>query len=123
MAHIQHERELAPYAPPGHSGTRNVRLVDKEFCGTFEMVLGEIEPGGEAHPHKHDVEHQVIYILSGRALVTLGSDAAVDCRAGTVIRIPPGLMHEVKAFGLEPLRLIVLYSPPLPPRDDVPLAG
>lgn len=122
MRLIEHETDLQPYAPPGHSGTRNVRLVEKGFAGSFEMVLGEIEPGGEASPHKHDVEHQVIYILAGRALVTLGTDPEVECRTGSVIRIPPGLMHEVKATGQDPLRLIVLYSPPLPPRDDVPLA-
>ena len=121
MKLIEHESELAAYAPPGHSGTRNVRLVDKDFCGVFELALGEIDPGGEASPHSHDVEHQVIYILSGRARVTLGGDAPVECGKGTVIRIPPGLVHEVKAIGLEALRLLVLYSPPLPPRADVPL--
>ncbi len=31
--------------PPGHAGTVNRRLVDKAFCGAFEMVHGTIDPG------------------------------------------------------------------------------
>lgn len=121
MTLIEHIDDLPAYAPPGHSGTRNVRLVEKDFCGRFEMILGEIAPGGAADTHAHDKEHQVIYILSGQAEVTLGDEPPRDCGPGTVIRIPPGLMHTVLATGAEPLKLIVLYSPPLPPRNDVPL--
>jgi mannose-6-phosphate isomerase-like protein (cupin superfamily) len=32
-----------------------------------------------------------------------------------VIRIPPGLVHEVLATGAEPLECVVLYAPPLGP--------
>jgi mannose-6-phosphate isomerase-like protein (cupin superfamily) len=123
VAFIEHVEELNAYSPPGHSGTRNVRLVDKEFCGRFEMVLGRIEPGGVADAHAHEHEHQVIYIISGSCDVQLGDDPISECGPGTVIRIPPRLTHMVKAKGETPLELIVLYSPPLPPRDDVPLGG
>lgn len=121
MKWIERLEELPRYAPPGHSGTVNRRLVDASFCGNFEMVLGEIAPGGVADRHAHDTEHQVIYILSGEAEVLVGEEAPRRCGPGTVVRIPPKLEHEVVALGSEPLRLIVLYSPPLPPREDVPL--
>lgn len=113
--------ELPAYTPPGHSGTRNVRLVDESFCGRFEMVLGRLEPGGSAEAHAHADHHQVIYVIAGEAKVRLGDDPPVVSGPGTVIRIPPGLVHEVHAIGDETLELIVLYSPPLPPRDDLPL--
>lgn len=121
MTHIEHIDSLPAYGPPGHSGTRNVRLVDKSFCGTFEMILGEIAPGGSADPHAHADEHQVIYILAGRAAVTLGEEPTRACGPGTVIRIPPGLTHAVDSVGETPLKLIVLYSPPLQPRAETPL--
>ena len=57
---IEHAGDLPAYAPPGHSETRNVRLVDKHFCGRFEMILGEIAPGGAADRHSH-----ARYLLQG----------------------------------------------------------
>lgn len=120
---IEHIGQMPAYAPPGHAGTRNVRLVDNSFCGGFEMILGRIEPGGLAEAHAHAEHHQVLYITGGRCEVRLGEEPPEECGAGTVIRIPPGLLHEVRVTGEEPLELIVLYSPPLPPRDDMPLQG
>jgi quercetin dioxygenase-like cupin family protein len=118
---IQHVSELPAYAPPGHSGTVNRRLVTKAFNGAFELVLGELQPGGAADRHAHAAEHQCVYILDGEADVALGDEPTRRCGPGTIIRIPPGLEHEVTAVGAKTLRLIVLYSPPLPKRDDRPL--
>ena len=115
---IQHIGELPTYAPPGHSGTINRRLVTGDFNGAFEMVLGEIAPGGIADRHAHSREHQCIYILDGEAEVQLGREPKRRCGPGTIVRIPPGLEHEVTALGAAPLRLIVLYSPPLPKRAE-----
>lgn len=113
MRYIEHIDQMDSYAPPGHSGTRNVRLVDPDFCGRFEMVLGEIEPGGVADRHHHDVQAQAVYILDGEAEVALGDGAPERCGPGTVVRIPPKMDHEVRSVGARSLRLIVLYSPPL----------
>ena len=118
---IRHENELEKYAPPGHHGTVNVRLVERDFCGTFEMALGILEPGGTAERHDHDVEHQVIYVLEGLCDVELGDQPAVECGPGTIIEIPPKVMHFVVSKGETPLKVLVLYSPPLPPRDDTPV--
>lgn len=113
--------EIPTYSPPGHSDTVNRRLIDRAFCGHFEMILGEIAPGGLAERHAHDVEDQAIYILSGEAEVSLGDHAARRCGTGTIIRVPRGLPHEVRSVGSETLKLIVIYSPPLLPRGDRPI--
>jgi mannose-6-phosphate isomerase-like protein (cupin superfamily) len=118
---IQHIDTMPKYAPPDHQGTANVRLIDKSFCGSFEMNLGIVQPGGEAEPHFHDTEHPVFYVLEGACDVTLGDNDAVRCEAGTVVRIPPRLMHRVVAVGETALKGIVIYSPPLGPRDERPL--
>jgi len=57
--YIKHSSDLPRYSPPGHAGTTNIRLFDRSFCASFEMVLGEIEPGGIAERHSHDKEHAV----------------------------------------------------------------
>ena len=53
--------------------------------------------------------------------MTLGDAPTVECIAGTIIEIPPKVMHEVVAKGDTPLKVLVIYSPPLQPRDDVPV--
>lgn len=110
--------DLPHYAPPGHSGTVNVRLTDSSFCTGFEMILGTLEPGAVAERHHHEHEYQAMYVLSGEARVTLGSNAPQTCSSGTAIRIPPGLDHHVSNAGSKPLELLIVYSPPLPPRED-----
>jgi quercetin dioxygenase-like cupin family protein len=122
-SHIQHQDEIGGYLPPDHQGTVNVRLVDKDFCGAFEMNLGTVQPGGEAEPHSHDTEHQIFYVLEGECDVTLGDDEPVRCGPGTVVRIPPKLLHRVVAVGGQAMKGIVIYSPPLGPRNEVPLDG
>jgi quercetin dioxygenase-like cupin family protein len=115
---IANKNDLDQFAPPDHHGTVNVRLSDERFCDAFEMVLGTVVPGGEAEPHHHDREHQIIYILHGQADVRLGDDPARVCGPGDVIRIPPGLEHAVVAKGAEEFQCVIVYSPPLLPRDD-----
>lgn len=121
QAKIDQENAMAKYSPPDHQGTVNVRLVDKSFCGAFEMNRGTVQPGGEAEPHLHETEYQVMYVLDGECDVTLGDDAPVRCDPGTVVRIPPRLLHRVVAIGSRPLEVIVIYSPPLGPRDERPV--
>ena len=118
---IQNVENMAKYSPPDHHGTVNVRLVDSSFCAAFEMNRGIVQPGGEAQPHLHESEHQVIYIMDGECDVTLGDDEAVRCGPGTVVEIPPRLMHRVVATGSRALEVIVIYSPPLGPRDERPV--
>ena len=120
--YIQHQDDLIKYSPPGHAGTVNVRLCEKTFCENFELVLGEIAPGGEAHKHHHETEHQAMYVLQGMARVTLAEEPAIDCPPGTIVRLPPKLDHHVLSLGPESLKLMIIYSPPLPKRDDVMLA-
>jgi len=119
--YIDHIDSLPKYGPPGHSGTINVRLFDKSFCENFEMVLGRVEVGGQADRHHHDVEYQAIYVLSGCTRVTLGEEDPVLCGPGSIIRLPPKLDHKGVSVGPDPLEVIIVYSPPLPVRNDEPL--
>ena len=118
-AQIKHAGKTTHYAPPGHTGTVNVRLVEKDFCGSFEMIHGTIDPGSGAHSHAHDIEPQVCYVLEGEMEITLDDDAPVKCGPQTVVTIPPKVEHLIVSTGEVPLKLIIIYSPPLPPREDV----
>lgn len=110
---IEKLNDLPTYTPPGHSATTNTRLVDRAANGQFEMIHGQIEVGGKADRHHHDENYQSIFIIGGSASVQLGDDEAVTCESGAVVRIPPGVDHEVISLGPDPLRIVVVYSPPL----------
>ena len=111
---IQNVRDLAVYSPAGHTNTENVRLVSKdETGGRFEVVHGTLAPGGHAERHCHDSAYQAMYVLAGSADVTLGDALPRRCGPGDIVRIPPRLGHEVRSLGPEPLRLIIVYCPPI----------
>ena len=110
---VEHVSDIPSYVPPGHSGTRNVRLVEGGFAGTFEMVLGRVEPGGVADNHHHVIEAQAMFVTAGRARVRLGDGSDGEYGPGTVFRIPPGMDHEVASLGPEALEVVIVYSPPL----------
>lgn len=120
---IRNLADFPRYSPPGHTGTSNVRLVDRDFCGTFEMVHGTIEPGGRAERHRHETESQVCYVLEGEMEVTFDDGPPAKCGPGAVVEIPPKVDHLIVNCGDTPLQLLVLYSPPLPPRGETPLDG
>ncbi len=113
MKQIEHLDDLETYVPPGHDGTVNRRLTTAEFCQNFELVHGTLAPGGVAHRHSHEKEHQVIYVMAGAADVQLGDEPVVRVEAGGIVRIPPGVEHLVTSMGPAALELIIVYSPPL----------
>ena len=122
-ASIRNLADFQKYGPPGHTGTVNRRLVGKEFCGAFEMVHGTIDPGCGAERHAHESEAQVCYVLEGDMEVTFDNDPPVRCGPGAVVEIPPKVDHLIVNCGEAPLKLLVLYSPPLAPRGDTPIDG
>lgn len=105
--------DVPAYSPPLHSGTVNRRLVGRDVNGSacVEVVLGVVEPGGLAERHTHEVE-QAMYVLEGRALVEVNGESR-ECGAGTACFFPPGVAHRVESLGPGPLRVLVIYAPPL----------
>ncbi|MBI37450.1 MAG: cupin [Alphaproteobacteria bacterium] len=118
-AKIKNLLDLERYSPPGHTGTVNVRMVEKSFCGAFEMVHGTIEPGCGAECHSHEIENQICYVLEGLMEVTINNETPMTCGPGTIVEIPPKVEHLIINSGDKLLKLLVVYSPPLPPRNDV----
>ena len=83
------------------------------------MVHGTIEPGCGAQCHSHEIENQICYVLEGLMEVTINNEMPVTCGPGTIIEIPPKVEHLIINSGDQSLKLLVVYSPPLPPRNDV----
>ncbi len=108
--------ELEKYEPGGHTGTVNVRLIGEDNVGAkkFEVVLGKLAVGGAAHPHSHpDLEHGY-YVLKGKCIIDVGGESQ-EVVPGMAVYVPPGVEHQLTV--VEPLEVLVFYSPPLFKKD------
>ena len=112
--YITHIADLPFYAPPGHSKTRNRRLLGPGPFGSdrVEVVLGEIAYGGQAEPHAHSGIEQAFLVMEGRALVEIEGEGQI-VGPGDFIYLPAGVLHRVETLEGPTLKLLILYTPPL----------
>jgi quercetin dioxygenase-like cupin family protein len=88
---------VRPYRPAGHSKTVNRCLFENE---AVEIIEGSIEAGGGAEQHLHKEHEQMLYVLEGSERPLL-------------IYYPKGTPHGTGGGIAVPLRLLVIYAPPL----------
>ena len=77
------------------------------------LVMNKIEPGMDINPHRHPFE-QVVYIVEGRVRFHIGDDV-MEAGPGSLIRIPPDVMHYAEPIGDEPALNLDVFAPI---RDD-----
>ena len=77
------------------------------------LVMNKIEPVMEPNPHSHPFE-QIVYIVSGRARFHVG-DEEMEAGPGSLIRIPPDVLHYAEPIGDEPVFNLDVFAPI---RDD-----
>jgi quercetin dioxygenase-like cupin family protein len=105
--------DLQSYGPANHTGTVNRRLIGPENVGArnVEMVLGVIERGHGALPHSHPGIEQVCYLLEGRARAEVGGETC-ELEPGDCCFFPPDMQHAFTVVSDEPVKVLVIYSPP-----------
>jgi quercetin dioxygenase-like cupin family protein len=108
-----HPQDVTPYSPANHSGTVNRRLISPETVGArhLEVLLGVIEKSQGASPHAHPGMEQVCYILEGRAIAEVDGQSK-EMGPGECCFFPPDIPHTFTAISDEPVKLLVIYSPP-----------
>ena len=107
MSYLIRQSDVTPYSPANHTGTKNFRLLSS---ANLEVIVGEIEKGKGALPHKHTRIEQVCYLLEGAAHVEIGEEK-FDMKPGEACFFPAGMMH-VFTVTSERARVLVIYSPP-----------
>ena len=107
------ESDVPPYHPANHTGTVNRRLIGRENVGAgkLEVVLGVVERGKGALPHAHPGIEQVCYMLQGRARAEVGSESC-ELGPGDCCFFPADTPHVFTVVSDEPVRVLVIYSPP-----------
>jgi mannose-6-phosphate isomerase-like protein (cupin superfamily) len=107
------QQDVPAYHPANHTGTVNRRLIGAENVGArqLEVVLGVVEKGKGALPHAHPGIEQVCYLLEGRARAEVGGEAC-DLGPGDCCFFPAGVAHVFTVVSDEPVKVLVIYSPP-----------
>jgi quercetin dioxygenase-like cupin family protein len=91
-------------------------LLGPQNCATRNLTFGLAEfPGGTlAAAHTHDTQEEILYTLSGLGALLAG-EQEVCMEPGVAVFIPPGLAHQIRVDGTEPLKVVTLFSPPVVP--------
>ena len=113
------EAEIEGYHPANHVGTLNKRLIGPETVGSkqLEVLVGHIQKGKGALPHAHPGIEQVCYMLEGRAVAEVGGQRQ-ELHPGDCCFFPAGEMHSFTVVSDEPVRVLVIYTPPYEERPD-----
>jgi len=90
-------------------------LLSETTVGTrgFSMGQNVTAVGSRIPEHVHESSEEGMYIISGEGrLIT--DEGEEELRAGMAIYMPPGVKHSIINTGDEELKLVWVYSPPLP---------
>jgi len=110
--YLVRQRDVQPYAPANHTGTRNFRLIGPQNVGArnLEVLIGEVERGKGALPHSHPGIEQACYLLEGSAHVEVAGEK-FEMAAGEACFFPADAPH-LFIVTSERARVLVIYSPP-----------
>jgi quercetin dioxygenase-like cupin family protein len=85
--------------------------VSHELNNSDTMTVGEavIKPGRENPRHFHPNCDEVLHVIKGHILQTMG-DKSVEMNEGDTVSIPAGIRHNAKNIGTEDAVLAISYS-------------
>lgn len=95
----------------GYPWGRLTWYVSRELGNSDTMTVGlaEIKPGQQNPRHLHPNCDEVLHVLRGHILHSMG-DTAVEMRAGDTVSIPTGVKHNAKNIGTEDAVLTISFS-------------
>lgn len=82
-----------------------------------QVVVMTIEPGEEIGEETHEGD-QILFFVEGEGRAVLEGESE-PVRAGDVVFVPAGTLHNFVNVGPEPLRLVTTYAPPEHPDGTV----
>ncbi|HVC25584.1 MAG TPA: cupin domain-containing protein [Acidimicrobiales bacterium] len=91
-------------------------LVTPHLDDGAGLTTGEVivYPSEGHAPHRHPGEEEVIYVISGRGIQTVGEgddEERFPIAEGDVVYIPTNVLHSTYNTTWSPLRLVVVYTP------------
>jgi mannose-6-phosphate isomerase-like protein (cupin superfamily) len=91
-------------------------LLAPKFGGVKNVSMGMniTEVGSMIPDHVHDNSEEVLFLISGHAKIVIEGEGEYEIGPETAFYSPLGKKHRVENIGNEPLRIVWVYSPPLP---------
>lgn len=80
----------------------------------LSMGMNITEVGSMIPDHVHDNSEEVMFLISGHAKLVIEGEGEWEIGPETAFFAPTGKKHHVENIGTEPLRIVWVYSPPLP---------
>lgn len=75
---------------------------------TAVMGIAEIQPGTAAGRHSHP-GYEMGYMLEGTSIMQFDGEPPKEIKAGESYVIPSGTIHDARAVGDKPARVIAIY--------------
>lgn len=91
-------------------------LLAPKFGGVKNLSMGMniTEVGSMIPDHVHENSEEVLFLISGHAKIVIDGEGEWEIGPETAFYSPIGVKHRVENIGDEPLRIVWVYSPPLP---------
>lgn len=102
---IIHPAERVIYTQKGIEAEALVDRAPGAYLGRLRF-----EPGAKVPPHRHPTSDEMITIVSGEGLMTVGGRKTA-VKAGDAIYIPMNVEHDFETAGTSAVEAIQVYSP------------
>jgi quercetin dioxygenase-like cupin family protein len=91
-------------------GIKRTPLQKVEFPDGYETVtaIAEIPAGGAAGRHTHPGA-ETGYVLEGELELVIDGKPPLKLKAGESYQIPPGTVHDARAVGDKPMKVLGVY--------------
>jgi mannose-6-phosphate isomerase-like protein (cupin superfamily) len=98
-------------------------LANRNSCIRNQTLAEARLPVGDSTtPHRHLKTEEIYYILQGRGLMQIGSEAR-NVGIGDAIAIPPGELHQITNAGPETLLFLCCCAPGYEHADTILESG
>jgi quercetin dioxygenase-like cupin family protein len=88
-----------------------IRATGDDTAGSFFLAENVIPPGFPGPPpHQHEKLHHMFYVLDGTLTLRVG-DETLAAGPGTVVCVPPGVVHTLSNASDEPVRFANFTTP------------
>jgi mannose-6-phosphate isomerase-like protein (cupin superfamily) len=88
-----------------------VKVRDEDTAGAYSMYDNTIPPGSPGpRPHVHRHHEEAFYVLEGELTVWVGP-RTITASAGSFVVVPRGVLHQPSNPGIQPTRLLLIFSP------------
>lgn len=116
---ITNIRDAAPFEAADLSQIR--LLVDRVNTGITSVSLAHatVAAGTETVWHRLANTDEIYFILSGRGLVSVGTESR-QVRTGDAVWIPSGVPQKIRSLGPAPLEFLCACGPAYVPECDQP---